>query len=158
MPIKDPAEEGIKTYKNHKNPNWKKRWKTIVKYDNDWDWEFFFDIIMHKLYLMLDRYTEKPSKVLLADEEVRKIADSLQGLIKLGERIRDDNYDDEPYLFLVKHTKDITEKGGGRSLEWDSEENHEEFRKMQEKCYKERQSDINAFFQKIANEMETWWD
>ena len=160
MDAKDPNNvKAIKEGGGRRNPQWKKRWGTIAKYDQDWDYRYLLDIILHKLYLMHERYAKPSMHVILADVERQRIADSIAATIEIGERVRKDEYGAEADAFLDAHTTREFDGNGAWRVTWDSEESKQTYRKMVfERDPAMKQNDIDAFFQSIAENLESWWD
>lgn len=159
MAIMDPRnKKTIKEEGGRKNKDWKKRWKTIVEYDQDWDWRYFLDIILHKLYLIQSRYTEDPSKTHLAEEELEKIRKPLAEVIAAGERIRKDDYDREYFDFFRDNCDLMLAIKEVRQPKWKSKEAQETAERLRKEAAEKRKIDIDIFFGGMADHFEEWWD
>ena len=78
-----------KKFKPAKNRNWRKRWLDTIKYDQDWDFGYFFDIIIKKLELTKETL-EKTDY--LADEEKEEMLEQINEVLTIGYRIKEDDY------------------------------------------------------------------
>ena len=78
-----------KKFKPAKNKNWRKRWLDTIKYDQDWDFAYFFDIIIKKLELTKETL-EKTDY--LANEEKEEMLEQINEVLTIGYRIKEDDY------------------------------------------------------------------
>ena len=139
------------------NKNWKKRWKNVVKNDQDWDFDFFLKIVVHKLELMYDYYKNCEDCV-IDDESRNSISEEIGHAIELGKRvIADDFYYSvhekfSEYCKVVKHEDNCVE------FVFDSPEKESEYRDEVKKADKERENVTKEFFNYIGKNLRKWWD
>ena len=89
-------------YNRRKPYNWKKEWGPFIKYDGDWDYAYFLDLIIYKLermYLALEVYSSE------VEESLNKKLKVLKEIIDLGKKIQSYKYEEPSYNFLQDHTK-----------------------------------------------------
>ena len=146
-----------------RNSDWKKRWIPFIKYDHDFDGEFFIELIVHKLHIMLDYY-DHGKYCWQVDESRLEIVKSLQKACELGDKILEDDFDKDAYKVMEEHMTSCTRPIEGREdviefhMEWDSEENHKLYNELSKKADKEREKTIDEFFKYIRKEYRKWWD
>lgn len=85
-----------------KNSDWRKRWMPMIKYDHDFDGNYFLSIIMHKLNIMYDYY-DFGYYTMQSDESKKEILDTLKEAIELGKKIQIFDYYEKMHNFLEEH-------------------------------------------------------
>lgn len=165
--FKDYKKELKSSYINirgqKKQYNWKKRWLPFIKYDKDFDGTYFIELIVYKLHLMLDFYSD-PANCMQTDETRLPIVESLSKACELGDAIVNDSFFDEALDVLMKHQKMYIEKLNNSTsysqlyLEWDSEENEKLYRKLDQEAQEKKQQTVKEFFKLLCDNYEYWWD
>lgn len=156
---------------NIKNPNWRKRWLEIVKYDQDWDWRYFMRIIMRKLLLIRNRWTD-PELVNVCYEDRIKMVDRIQRLLSLGHSICCETTDewDECQRILDQHGRYVETKTfvDGKNtmvwhLEWEPKDGDPDYWKNE--YYRllragdaRHQENVKEFFAGLGDIMLELWD
>lgn len=84
-----------------KNPTWKKEWLPMVKYDHDWDWAYFLDLIIYKLEKMRLSLIMFGSGVREWRERIDK---ELTETIELGKKLQNHDYFKKSHDFSHEHT------------------------------------------------------
>ena len=84
-----------------KNPYWRQQWKDFIKYDHDWDWSYFYEMIIYKLEKM-KIYLEINCHCV--DEQKKEILDSLDQAIKLGKAARETDFTEKAIMWSEQHT------------------------------------------------------
>lgn len=157
-----------KFVRNGHHKNWKKRWKKIVKEDFDWDYGYLEKIIVHKLELMLEYYSD-PENVAQVDETREPIVAEIQEVLDVFKKIEKSDYDQDAFDFHHDHCKAIEGEQiihfGGKStvcptirFEWDSEENRQTYLDMMKQAEEKEQADILKAYTLIAQNRGKWWD
>ena len=144
-----------------KNSDWKKRWMPFIKYDHDFDGGFLLELIVIKLHIMLDYY-DHGKYCHQIDESRLEIVDELREACRLGDLLLEDNFDEEAYKVMKEHMKSYTTptEDGLHELhmDWDSEENHELYKKLDREADKVRDKTEKDFFNYIRDHYHKWWD
>ena len=78
-----------KKFKPAKNKNWRKRWLDTVKYDQDWDFDYFLDIMIKKLELIKKSLEEVDY---IAKEEKEEMLEQINNTLAIGYRIKENDY------------------------------------------------------------------
>lgn len=84
-----------------KPTNWKREWGPFIKYDADWDWCCFLDLIIYKMermYADLDIFSDE------VRDSLDKKLKTLKEIIDLGKKIQNYDYYVEEHDFCTKHT------------------------------------------------------
>lgn len=80
--------------------NWKKEWGPFIKYDADWDGEYFLDLTLFKLekiYISLDIYSDEYRR------DLNKKLKILRQIINLGKQLKTKDYYVESSNFSEEH-------------------------------------------------------
>lgn len=150
---RDIIEEKRK-WRGHKNKDWKKRWKNLVKYDWDWDYDFMFAMLLLKLRYMLEYFQHS---TIATPETYKEMTKPLEQAVALGNKIVEEKYNDAAMKFSEEHCYHMHANGCCWG-EWDTPENHKVWTRMLTEAENKRQADINKFFQLIAENYRMWWD
>lgn len=153
-----------------KNPHWRKRWLKVVKYDQDWDWQYFMEIILHKLYLVKLRWSDGEMSV--CQEDRIKMVDRLDRLYRLGCLINAETTEEwaEADRILEKYGKHVTTKvvvNGKEAmswkLEWEPKDGDPDYWKNE--CYRlslagdaRHKKNVEEFFAELGEIMLELWD
>ena len=149
-------DEGLKM-----NSDWNLRWLPFIKYDHDFDGNYFLELIVYKLHILLDYY-EHGKYCMQVDESRLEIVKSLQEACKLGDMLVEDRFDDAAHEFSKQHMKTTREN----SIEiywkfhvtWDSEVNELKYDSLVKQAQQEREATKQKFFKYLADHYEEWWD
>ena len=149
---------GPKKYRCKTNKDWKKRWKAVVKEDYDWDGSHLFALILIKLHYIYE-YMNRGS--ICVPEEYDRMKPALTSAIALGNKIWENNYEEEAMEFgkaHCQHKEEQRENGIVCWGEWDSEENQQIWHNMLNDAWKAKEADELEFFTIIAKHYNEWWD
>lgn len=148
----------LKDYKKYEKPTkWRQRWLPFIKYDKDFDGFYFIALIVYKLHLMLDFYSN-PANCMQVDESRLLIVKSLTEACELGDAIVNDSFFDQASDILMKHKNIYIEGSNKFHSNWDSEENEKLYRKLEQEAQENRRQTIKKFFKLLCNHYEDWWD
>ena len=76
---------------NGHHKNWKKRWKNLVREDFDWDYNYLDNLVVNKLELMLEYYSD-PDNVAQEEESRMQIVNEIQECLDLFYKVYNYNY------------------------------------------------------------------
>lgn len=154
-------KERIKGESLRVNSDWSLRWLPFIKYDHDFDGNYFLELIVYKLHILLDYY-EHGKYCMQVDESRLEIVKSLQEACKLGDMLVEDHFDDVVHEFSKQHmkiTKEKTAKGyWSLDATWDNEVNKLKYDSLVEQVQQERETTKQKFFKYLADHYEEWWD
>lgn len=143
------------------HPQWRKRWKKIVKQDADWDYDYLDTLVKHKLELMYEYYS-KSENVVQAEESRLEIVSQIKEVLDLFDKIENYDYEKEAMDFAYAHCKRIVEQDDKYGLvtrgEWDSEENSAKWKEMVEAAWQEELNDTITAYSLIGKNKFKWWD
>ena len=88
------------------NKKWKKKWKEFCKYDMDWDYFYFLEMVVRKLEFMRE-YFIKDSY--LTGESKNTIVDSLTKTLEVGHKLVTQDYDEYDEKSFQEEKKDVQE-------------------------------------------------
>lgn len=154
-------KERIKDERLRVNSDWNLRWLPFIKYDHDFDGNYFLELIVYKLHILLDYY-EHGKYCMQVDESRLEIVKSLQEACKLGDMLVEDHFDDVVHEFSKQHmktTKEKTTRGyWNLDVTWDNEVNKLKYDSLVEQAQQERETTKQKFFKYLADHYEEWWD
>ena len=154
-------KERIKGERLKMNSDWNLRWLPFIKYDHDFDGNYFLELIVYKLHILLDYY-EHGKYCMQVDESRLEIVKSLQEACKLGDMLVEDHFDDAAYEFSKQHmktTKENTIEGYWNfHVAWDNEVNRSKYDSLVKQAQQEREVTKQKFFKYLADHYEEWWD
>lgn len=152
-----------------KNKDWKKRWLNVVKHDQDWDWVYFMEIILHKLELVKERW--ESGAVLVCEEERNQILERVNHLLLLGrEIISADGQADRFSLWAAsiyeQHSHNLIKEDAGRrtyGISWDEKDGDpegwkKEFEALMRKSDEYKDKLMKDFFEELGDTMYRLWD
>lgn len=116
------------------NNSWEVDWKEFIKHDMQWDPEFFYLLIVHKLKLMRKYFDPDNGNTNLCKKSAKRNCRQIDKALELAKFLEDDEWADEA-------TKDI--------------EDWQERLKIHDKLWKQAN---RKFFLYLANHYEEWWD
>jgi len=95
-------------YKNKRsisgiNKDWKNEWKSIIKYDTDWDMSSYLDLTEFKLQKMKLKLMYEFSHY-LAEECITPQIKEIDKALQLAEKIKEDNYLEKWHDFHLRNT------------------------------------------------------
>lgn len=150
----------LKEYKKYEKPTkWRQRWLPFIKYDKDFDGFYFVALIVYKLHLMLDFYSNSDN-CMQVDESRLLIVESLTEACELGDAIVNDSFFDDALNILSTHLSitDEIEDSNKLVFNWDSEENEKLYIKLNQEAQENKQQTIKKFFKFLGDHYEEWWD
>ena len=143
------------------NSDWKKRWKSLIKYDHDFDGFFIIELVVHKLHIMLDFY-EHGKYCMQCTEERLKIVEELKEACKLGDLIVEDEFNEPAYKVMEAHMKTYTTPNNNGTctlhMDWDTPEDEAEYDRLIKETDAVREKTIDKFFRYVRNHYMNWWD
>lgn len=146
--------------RNGHHKEWKKRWKNLVKEDFDWDYNYLDNLVIHKLELMLEYYSD-PDNVAQEEESRLQIVNEIKECLDLFDKALTHDYNREASEFFVQHClpqENPDEFGLAWRWKWDNEENYDKWLEMEKQAEQQEQEDIETAYRLIGKYRAGWWD
>jgi len=135
------------------NKNWKKRWKDVVKNDQDYDEINLVKIIVRKLELMKEYFSEDDCNI----GDTKDVVVGLTYTIALGRRLIENRFSDKAHEAFEKHATYIRENGVMRIV-FDTQDGEEECHRESKLAEEERIKTEHEFWDTIKKNWRSWWD
>ena len=108
--LKTYAEKYYNSHFCEVNKNWKQEWKEIVK--REYPWCGPFDLIQYKLRTMIAYFEDLKNdnfnyKYRITDKSIDKQLKQMYEIVELGDKIFEDNYEQEANLWYYRNTEII---------------------------------------------------
>lgn len=137
-----------------------KFWLPVITKDENFDFYYFEEILLHKLRSMRD-YFNSDMSVCVGSKE---IAQEINEVIELLEKVRADKYEEEidPAFYnwinaFIKGQKFFDLQGNFTSIKF-SDAEREKRMEIYLQAEKNKKNDIAKAYRLIAENSEKWWD
>lgn len=139
------------------------RWRKIIFRDQDWDYEFIYELLYKKLEHMEQFFRSDHTYSALAEEtanEIKLVKEALERLIKheyLDEELKEyhNTYGEDDELWT---TEPIEGKNSSRLVWTENQEQLDMFGAASKRADKREQEDLDFVFSYMREHIQRWWD
>jgi hypothetical protein len=140
------------------------RWFPVIWSDNDWDFQYFYDILAFKIENMLKYYDKS---AILCEEDKQEIVKDLLRCSQLLDKLTNNLYEEEAFSdYYYKYPGDYfdhiqIERNGKQVWKWvdnRTDEMKKEFRECSIKATELEEQCRKELFQLISDKINFWWE